>query len=83
MFVCPFCGEMVQESKKVCPHCGMEKDAEWDPSFDSTEPFDIHGEDAESRSDGLFNRRKHPAAAVGFIVILLIVVALFVYRYIL
>jgi len=37
MPVCSHCGELFPEGKLVCPHCGMDADADWSPEPDEFE----------------------------------------------
>ena len=34
MPVCSNCGEIFEEGRLVCPHCGMDSDANWSPEPD-------------------------------------------------
>ena len=34
MFICPICGEPVDDDARACPHCGSDDETGWNPDAD-------------------------------------------------
>jgi len=80
MRVCPFCGEMISDRAKACPHCGSDEQTGWHQIYESDDGFEFEPEDHEIKSNGWLNPKKHPIASVIFYLLVLAVIAVFVYQ---
>lgn len=83
MRVCPFCGEMISDRAKACPHCGSDEQTGWQSDFYSDEGFEFEPDEHENQSEGWLNPKKHPVTAIGFLAGVGLLIALFIYQYVL
>ncbi|MBN1780190.1 zinc ribbon domain-containing protein [bacterium] len=85
MFTCPFCGEMIEDGARACPHCGSDERTGWRHSFMPDETWDEADEAdddeyGEERISGSGGSALHPAVQWIFWIVLGLLILAFLYR---